>query len=127
MNTEEEINDNLESLLQIENNNNTYEYSPHNDDNYCVICLEDIRSHSSYTFDCSHELHVECFHKYFFYNYDIERNYISCPICKTELNVKILPKKEIKCTTFCKYFIIIFCLSTIGLSFIPQFQDLPKH
>ena len=73
MTSVEEINDNEEPLLPYDDDNN-----------YCVICLEDIRSHSCYTFDCSHKLHVKCFHKYFFYNYDVERNYISCPICRTD-------------------------------------------
>lgn len=108
----------MTSVIDIENNEQE-PLLPYDDNNYCVICLEDIRSHSSYTFDCSHKLHVKCFHKYFFYNYDVERNYISCPICRTELNVEIQPIKESKYTVFCKYFILLFCVSSIGLSFFP--------
>ena len=53
----------------------------------CVICLEPIEIYSAYSFDCGHQLHVECFHRYFLYNYDYERNYISCPVCRQEVNI----------------------------------------
>ena len=116
----------MNNVVAMENNDNQEPLLSCDNDNYCVICLEDIQSYSSYTFDCSHQLHVKCFHKYFFYNYDVERNYISCPICRTELNVEIQPIKESKCTVFCKYFIILFCVSSIGLSFFP-FDNLLKN
>ena len=51
----------------------------------CVICLDPIELDSAYSFDCGHQLHVECFHRYFLYNYDYERNYISCPVCRQEV------------------------------------------
>ncbi len=111
------FNNNDQEPLLSDNSSNS------SDSSYCVICLEDFSKKSAYNFDCGHHLHVECFHKYFFYNYDIEKNYISCPICRTELNVEILPIKQSKCTVFCKYFLLLFCISSIGLSFIP-YQDL---
>ena len=65
-----------------------------NDDNQCVICLEPIREYSAYYFDCSHKLHNECFHQYFAYNYDVENNFICCPVCIQEIHVEIVRKHE---------------------------------
>lgn len=56
----------------------------------CVICLDPIELHSAYSFDCGHQLHVECFHRYFLYNYDYERNYISCPVCRQEVRMNMI-------------------------------------
>jgi len=96
------------------------------DKNDCVICLEDVNSQSSYVFDCSHILHVKCFHKYFLYNYDVETNFISCPVCRTKIDVEIQPKYVNKCAVYCKYFVICFGISSIGLSFFP-FDKLLKY
>ena len=60
----------------------------------CVICLEPITQYSAYYFDCSHKLHTECFHQYFSYNYDVENNFICCPVCRQEMHVEIIRKNQ---------------------------------
>jgi hypothetical protein len=60
----------------------------------CVICLEPITQYSAYYFDCSHKLHTECFHRYFAYNYDVENNFICCPVCRQEMCVEIIKEKQ---------------------------------
>lgn len=64
----------------------------------CVICLEPIVPNSVYTFDCSHQLHYACFHQYFYYNYDMDNNYVSCPVCQKDVKVpfQIRRKNKVK-------------------------------
>lgn len=78
-----EINNSDSEPLLSDNSSNS------SDNSYCGICLEDFSKRSAYEFDCGHHLHVECFHKYFYYNYDVEKNLISCPICRADINLHI--------------------------------------
>jgi hypothetical protein len=64
----------------------------------CVICLDPIIPFSGYRFDC--------FHQYFQYNYDVENNYICCPICRQQIQIDILPERW-KCTEK-KWFVFKF-------------------
>lgn len=57
--------------------------------NVCIICLEPIAVGGGYVFDCEHMLHIHCFHKYFYYNYDIENNHIACPVCRQSIQVDV--------------------------------------
>lgn len=64
--------------------------------NECVICLEPLIICSSYTFDCSHSIHYNCFHDYLYYNYDIQKNFVSCPICQKQFKITAYPSRQSK-------------------------------
>ena len=53
--------------------------------NVCIICLDPIALGGGYVFDCGHRLHTQCFHKYFYYNYDVETNHVTCPFCRFDI------------------------------------------
>lgn len=63
----------------------------------CEVCYQIIGNEndsSCYMFECGHKIHVLCFHSESVEcEYDIERNLISCSICKKKTN--FLLKKTI--------------------------------
>lgn len=91
----------------------------HDDIDECVICLEDIEKSSYYIFNCTHKLHRECFDKYCNYNYDIENNFILCPICRSNINIEIVDNTQ---NIYTKWFIIkligSLSLSSLSISLI---------
>lgn len=97
------------------------EHESSNEINYCVICLEPITPFSAYVFDCSHQLHFQCFHKYFQYNYDIENNFISCPVCRQQMQVSILREKWNCKKKACFMLKFLGALSVSSLSFAFMF------
>lgn len=121
----------MSSIIEFDNNDQEPLLSDHSsnssDNSYCVICIEDFSKKSAYTFDCGHQLHVECFHKYFLYNYDIERNFISCPICRANINVHIQLNKTNKYKRCIKIMCLISVTSIFILSFIPISNYLDSH
>ena len=55
----------------------------------CVICLDELNKSNTFVITtCSHKLHKVCFETYFHYNYDVEKNSISCPICRRIIPVE---------------------------------------
>jgi len=91
----------------------------------CVICLDPIELYAAYSFDCNHQLHVECFHKYFVYNYDIETNYISCPVCRQEMCLDMVQVNSNKDHKFFKKLLFSLKVLTImTLSTTSMFMTL---
>jgi hypothetical protein len=94
----------------------------------CVICLDPIELDSAYSFDCGHQLHVECFHRYFIYNYDVERNYISCPVCRQEVCMNMINDGARNChwiehALFGMKVFTIFTLSTTSMYLLLEYLD----
>jgi hypothetical protein len=94
----------------------------------CVICLDPIELDSAYSFDCGHQLHVECFHRYFLYNYDYERNYISCPVCRQEVRLNMVNdgarnNSWIEHAIFGMKMFTIFTLTTTSMYLVLEYLD----
>ena len=94
----------------------------------CVICLDPIELDSAYSFDCGHQLHVECFHRYFLYNYDYERNYISCPVCRQEVRLNMVNdgarnNSWIEHALFGMKVFTIFTLTTTSMYLVLEYLD----
>lgn len=94
----------------------------------CVICLDPIELDSAYSFDCGHQLHVECFHRYFIYNYDVERNYISCPVCRQEVCMNMINdgarnNSWIEHALFGMKVFTIFTLTTTSMYLVLEYLD----
>lgn len=94
----------------------------------CVICLDPIELDSAYSFDCGHQLHVECFHRYFLYNYDYERNYISCPVCRQEVCLNMVNdgarnNSWIESILFGMKVFTIFTLTTTSMYLVLEYLD----
>lgn len=94
----------------------------------CVICLDPIELHSAYSFDCGHQLHVECFHRYFLYNYDYERNYISCPVCRQEVRMNMINDGDrnnrwIERVLFGMKVFTIFTLTTTSMYLVLEYLE----
>lgn len=52
----------------------------------CVICLDPMEEYTYYRFDCGHKMHKWCFRGYFSYHYDIESNFLRCPVCSAQIS-----------------------------------------
>ena len=94
----------------------------------CVICLDPIELDSAYSFDCGHQLHVECFHRYFIYNYDVERNYISCPVCRQEVCMNMINdgarnNSWIEHALFGMKVLTMFTLTTTSMYLLLEYLD----
>jgi hypothetical protein len=104
----------LDYTNDIENDNISQLSIGHND---CVICLDPIELYETYSFDCNHQLHVQCFHKYFVYNYNVETNYISCPVCRQEMCLDMVQVNLNKDQVFVKKLLFslkVFTIMTIS-------------
>ena len=94
----------------------------------CVICLDPIELDSAYSFDCGHQLHVECFHRYFLYNYDYERNYISCPVCRQEVRLNMINDGArndswIEHVLSCMKVLSVFTITTTSMYLVLEYLD----
>lgn len=91
----------------------------------CVICLEELKPKTNYIFDCGHKLHRNCFHKYFSYHYDVEKNFISCPICRNPMEVSVERVQDSYsplATVYVAFMMVVMIMSLTSVTMYYQFH-----
>lgn len=73
-------------MSSVENISNVNETTNSDDEmiqeNYCTICMSDIRCDHKTTLKCNHSYHSTCYTSYIAHNVVNKKEYIECPVCR---------------------------------------------